>query len=309
MNNVDDILVTGVKDEVKDAKDIVQPEITKNSADEVKADIVEMPTKKEREREIEPDAHDDESGVEYGADGDADDGADVEPSTLPEAANAEDNDPDSEVDEYGTKVKKQQRLYTEEELQQRIRERLKRGNHPDVQQPQPKSNSEGFQFDENSDLGWQEQLELFIEQTQNKIEQKKAAKLQEEREARALAEHQGRFTSGMSRYPDFVQTLQDKPVTDAMVLATRGMKDPAAFLYAAAKNFPKELERISQIQDAFHQATEIGRLEERMRKPKVLTASPKPVKSDRTDVTEKAVNDRPSIESRIHSHARSKLRR
>src|SRR5882724_6042410 len=48
------------------------------------------------------------------------------------ASNDVSND-DEEIDEYGTKVGKK-KLYTEEEVQRMIRDRLKRGQHPEQQQ-------------------------------------------------------------------------------------------------------------------------------------------------------------------------------
>jgi hypothetical protein len=62
-----------------------------------------------------------------------------------------------------------------------------------------------------------------------------------------------------------------------MTLATRAMADPAAFLYAAAKRAPQDLERISKIRDPYAQMTEMGKLEERMRRNKPATQAPRPL--------------------------------
>ena len=63
-----------------------------------------------------------------------------------------------------------------------------------------------------------------------------------------------------------------------MVIATRGMQDPAAFIYAAAKTQAPELERISRIQDPISQVVELGRLEERMRKSRAsVSQAPRPI--------------------------------
>ena len=64
-----------------------------------------------------------------------------------------------------------------------------------------------------------------------------------------------------------------------MTIASRAMKDPAAFFYAAAKRAPQELQRIAQIPDQYVQMVEIGKLEERMKQSKSgnATKAPKPL--------------------------------
>ena len=69
-----------------------------------------------------------------------------------------------------------------------------------------------------------------------------------------------------------------------MTLATRAMADPAAFLYAAAKRNPEELERISKLRDPYAQMTEMGKLEERMRRNKPTTNAPRPLSRTTEDV-------------------------
>jgi len=84
------------------------------------------------------------------------------------------------------------------------------------------------------------------------------------------------------------------------------MEDPAAFLYAAAKFQGKELERISQMPDAFAQATELGRLEERMRKAKRSTGAARPLTPVKGDVGGKLPEPTKNIDNLINKHARLK---
>jgi hypothetical protein len=82
-----------------------------------------------------------------------------------------------------------------------------------------------------------------------------------------------------------------------MTIATRAMSDPAAFLYAAAKRHPTELQRISNISDPYVQMVEVGRLEERMRKNKPVSKAPRPLTQTREDATvEHKEAKEPSIE-------------
>ena len=87
-----------------------------------------------------------------------------------------------------------------------------------------------------------------------------------------------------------------------MTVATRSLKDPAAFIYAAAKRNPEELARIANLSDPYAQMVEIGRLEERMRKNKSTTSAPKPLGRATDDGLvrhKKAEPKEPSIEQMI----------
>jgi hypothetical protein len=219
---------------------------------------------------------------------------------------------EDETDEYGTKIAKP-RTYTEEEVQRMIRDRLSRGSHANHQASQPTQQqinkaAGDFVFDENSDQDFQTQLKMFVKNTFKEIHEEDASLKRREREQKEYTEFQDKFTAGMSKYPDFVDVVGDKPITDAMVMATRAMEKPAAFLYAAAKTNAKELERISRIADPFQQATEIGRLEERMRKSKIITRSSRPIESDKGDVVDKKPVFVRDIDRLIDKHAKSKPR-
>jgi hypothetical protein len=134
-----------------------------------------------------------------------------------------------------------------------------------------------------------------------------------QREAQTQQEFEGKFRDGMGKFHDFVDVIGELPfeITNPMTLATRGMADPAAFLYAASKRNPQELERISKIRDPYAQMTEIGRLEERMRKNKPTTKAPRPLDRTRENASIPAPKKKsdPSIEDLIAQSDAKKLNR
>ena len=244
-------------------EDVIQEQpVVNQNIDELMLSTVGNTIKSEPELEAATEPA--ESANEYG----------VEPSSDDATENS------SDVDDYGNPVeKKAERVYTEAEVQAMIRKRIKEKHEP--QQPvQPQYESAG---DEN----WEHQLESFVEQTLTKREQK----LQEERWRAQEQENQAnfeiKFNAGASKYKDFEQVVMGKPLTPQMVLATRGMNDPAAFIYAAAKTQAPELDRISKIPDPYVQAVELGKLEERMKKARpVNSAAPKPIANIKGDMVE-----------------------
>jgi hypothetical protein len=214
----------------------------------------------------------------------------------------------SPIDEYGNPVAKP-KMYSEEEVQNMIRDRLSRGRH--AEQPQPtkqevKQASEDFKADPNSDESWEVQLESFIERT---IEKRQSRHVQEEwqrAEQQRQADFEAKFTSGMGRYQDFREVVSTKPITNEMMLATRALDNPAAFVYAASKLHPQELDRISRISDPYAVSAEIGRLHERMVKEKrALSQAPKPLEPAKGDMPAGQPRQ-PSLEDRIREYAQSK---
>lgn len=292
-NNVDNLLILGNNEEVKPDPIYVQDD---TPAVKVKSEVEkEIITNQEDTKVSESEIEDKSS-----------ESLDTKEPASEESSDSE----DLAQDEYGNDIPKP-KTYTEKEVQKMIRDRLSRGNRPQEnphQQEQVNKAVKDFKVDESSDIGWEQQLEAFVEKTYEKITQKNVAKQQQERELRAQAEFESKFTTGMGKYPDFVDILQDKPVTDAMMMATRAMENPAAFIYAAAKNHAQDLERISKIADPFQQATEMGRLEERMKKVKAITRSPRSLESDKGDYNDKPIDLRPPIEQRIEEHARNRRR-
>ncbi len=139
--------------------------------------------------------------------------------------------------------------------------------------------AEDFEYDPNASGDWQQQLASFVKQTVNSMSREQEESKQRVEQQKLDAEFQSKFRDGMSNFSDFVDVVESLPfqITNPMTLATRAMDNPAAFLYAAAKRNPQELERISKIRDPYAQMTEMGRLEERMRKNKQTTKAPRPL--------------------------------
>ncbi len=136
-------------------------------------------------------------------------------------------------------------------------------------------------FEYNPDDGgdWQQQLGLFIKQTVNSMTREQKEEQSRQEDAQLQSDFEGKFKEGMARFEDFTEVISSLPfqISNPMTLATRAMENPAAFLYAAAKRNPQELERISKIRDPYAQMTEMGKLEERMRKNKPTTKAPRPL--------------------------------
>lgn len=190
---------------------------------------------------------------------------------------------ETETDDYGTTIeKKPEKVYTESEVQQMIRDRLSRGQNKQVEPPVQQQTA-------NEDSGdWESQLESFVEQTLTKREQKFQQEQWEHNQQLEQANFEIKFNSGAAKYGDFGEVVMGKALTPQMVSATKGMSDPAAFIYAAAKTQAGELERISKISDPMSQAVEIGKLEERMKRSRSTTSSaPKPIAAVKGDSVEK----------------------
>jgi len=221
-----------------------------------------------------------------------------------------------EYDDYGNE-KPKTKIYTEDEVNERInkavRERLSRmerkndtqNNSQQFQQQAAK----GFEYNEQEEGTWEQQLEAFVDNAISKRSERDKAKeeMSRQREAHhreqiAHAEFEDKFSQGMERFPDFVDIVGNQSLTDAMVYSLRGIKDPAAFLYAASKRTPQDLQRISNIKDPVSQMVEMGRLEERMRKGSSSTNAPRPIprtKEDSHIETKKQNKKEESIEDLI----------
>lgn len=170
-----------------------------------------------------------------------------------------------------------------------------------------------FEYDPESKGDWQTQLASFVKQTVNSMTREQSESQQRQVEARAQQEFETKFSKSMSKFDDFRDVMMDLPfeITNPMTLATRAMDDPAAFLYAAAKRQPNELERISKIRDPYAQMTEMGRLEERMRKNKSTTNAPRPLGRSIDDATSKESKKKgePTVEDLIAKADAKKLQR
>lgn len=228
------------------------------------------------------------------------------PGEEPEAKAEPEDEPESELDDYGND-KPKAKTYTEDEVNERINKavrdrlaRMERNQQPSADQAK-QAEQAGFEYDPDSSKDWQQQLEQFVEQTVTKMTSKKQQAEQNAREEQAHAEFEVKFHQSMSKFPDFRDVVSSQPITDAMTVATRAMKDPAAFLYAASKRHGAELQRIANIPDNYTQMVEMGRLEERMKKAKATTQAPKPVSKSRDNAAMPASekNKQPTIEDLI----------
>ena len=224
---------------------------------------------------------------------------------------------DSNQDEYGNEVPKA-RTYSEEEVNQMMRERFKRTNQAQQQAQQPpqfqptnqqvQQAAQNFTPDPNSGDTWEVQLKEFVKSTLTEVKADEQRKAWQAQENEKQLEFQAKFSTGMERYKDFKEVAGRMPITDSMMMATRDMKDPAAFIYAASKQQPKELERIAQLSDPFQQAAEVGRLEERMRKSRNVSKASTPLRASTSDVADK-VQPKVSIDHMIGTHAKRKAAR
>lgn len=232
------------------------------------------------------------------------------PQEQPQAKPSDDKaSTDEQVDEYGNKISTEKRLYTQEEVNQIMRDRAARGRQQEQATTAPEKTQGETKTDTNTDSNgeksWQDELNEHIDQrilTRTEKEQQRAWEAEQQREQEA---YQERFTASTRKYADFESTVQGKPITASMMIATKSMDDPAAFLYAACKQHPQELERIAKITDPYAQIAEVARLEERMKRPKKVTAAPAPttkITGDQTDAMPKQ-----SIDSLIAAHAKDKI--
>jgi len=236
---------------------------------------------------------------------------------LPDADSDEDEPQEAHedsFDEYGNE-KPKPRMYTQEEVNEMFRRRFK--NKPEAEQQavmqQMQQPGSQFEFDPTSDKSPAQQLESFIEQTFQKMTNKREQEVAQQKEREIQEEFEDKFTQGMSKFPDFRDVMVDLgfQITNPMTLATRAMADPAAFLYAAAKRQPQELERISKIRDPYAQMTEMGKLEERMRRNKPTTKAPRPLGRTKEDsvAPQPKKKSEPTIEDLIAKSDAKKLQR
>lgn len=211
------------------------------------------------------------------------------------------------IDEYGNE-KTPPKLYNEDEVNERINSavrdrlaRMERNNTPAPTQQQAVQAATGFEYNSDSAESWQTQLESFVEQTVSKMSAKQAYQSSQAREQAAKAEFESKFTQGMGKFSDYKEVVGSIPISDDMVRASRTMKDPAAFFYAAAKRAPQELESIYKESDPYVQIARIAKLEEKMKQGKPSTAAPRPVSRTTGDVAapKHASKKEPTIEEMI----------
>jgi hypothetical protein len=211
---------------------------------------------------------------------------------------------DKAIDEYGNPVEKP-KVYSEEEVNRIVRERLSRGRQ--VEQPSLQSAPQQQIQSQPEEDNWEQQLEAFVEKTIDRRQQKLTEQQWRQQEAARQVEFESKFSSGMSGYSDFQNVVSGKPITDSMMLATRSLDNPAAFIYGAAKFHAQDLDRISKINDPYAQASEMGRLHEKMVKSsKVISSAPKPIEAVSGDMPSKKTSEYPPLDERIHQYAKQK---
>lgn len=178
------------------------------------------------------------------------------------------------------------------------------GASSDVQQA-----AKDFKYDPNDDGSWQEQLAEFVRHTVRSDEQKKIQEAQHREELADQAEFRARFNKGMERFDDFVEVVDGKPIDPDMAAALRGISDPAAFIYAAAKRMPQELERISKLKNRHERYSEMIRLEGKLRQSKRVTEAPRALGRTKEDanVPQPKAKKEESIEDLIAKNDAKKL--
>jgi len=222
-------------------------------------------------------------------------------------ANSKESEPVVETDDYGLEVPKP-RMYSEEEVQRMMRERLARGNHnqPPAQQAAVQQAAQDFKVDPENEDSWQAQLDAHIDQ---RLAAKQSQAQQQEfqrKEQEVQANFEARFTTGMQKHDKFTEVVGKLPITNSMMMALRGHENPATFLMAAATFHPDEVKRIASLPDPLQQAAAIGQLDERMKKAKGISRAAAPLKPTTGDMPTKYVRTH-SIDDKIQSHAKQKI--
>lgn len=294
--NVDDILVKDMQNQQASVQPASQPP-AESPVPPVPESPPPAPPAEPQELKVEPE-------VPHGTD--------EQKETTP-APDQTESKQASNIDEYGNPIEKP-RTYTEEEVQRMIRDRFNRGRHADQPQPTPAHVQEAakdFKADPDSEQSWEVQLNSFIDK---RLETRQAQLKQQEwqqQEQQKQADFEVKFNAGMSKYQDFENVVSRvaPSITSSMMLATRSLENPAAFLYAAAKLHPGELDRISKLGDNFVQAAEIGRLHEKMVKQRTgVSLTPKPIDAPKSDIPNKQINPDRSLDQRIHDYGKQKRR-
>lgn len=272
-SNIDDLLMGGKTNQ--------HPQTPEHEAQEGPEDVEELETEDAGEETKE---HDDEPEDEHTQDLDEPDEEEQDEETKPNHKKEYDeygNEKDPENKEIRDRLKKQARKF-QAEIDDLRAQLASQGASREVQQA-----AKDFEYDPEGSGDWKQQLAQFVKQTVNSMTREQQESQIRAREAQAQKEFEGKFRDGMGKFHDFVEVIDGLgfPITDPMTLATRGMSNPAAFLYAAAKRQPQELERISKMRDPYAQMTEMGKLEERMRKNKSTTKAPRPLERTRENAS------------------------
>ena len=244
--------------------------------------------------EMEPETPDyDESEEEHTKDSELEDDYDDDE----EDDHARDNE---QEDEYGNKKERMPKGMKErfdrrdrkhqQEVAQRDREiaELRAQLASQGASSQVQKAARDFEYDPHAAGDWRQQLAQFVRQEFSSMTREEQENQRRYQEEKAQAEFREKFQAGMNRFDDFIEVVEAQPIDSEMAIALRAMADPTAFIYAAAKRHPQELERISKLRDPYARIVEMGKLEERMRKNKPTTKAPRPLGRTPEDATTKA---------------------
>lgn len=271
-----------------------QPETPENKDTTENIDPVEDVNESENDYSSDDNISDDVGDESDHADNDKD-----EPDADDNNDSEDDKEANDDVDEYGNKKERmskgmKDRLDRKEKQHQReIEQRDQELANLRYQLQQKGASKEvqdaasDFKYDENSNASWQEQLTAFVKQTIQNVGREQQETERAVQEQQTEREFKQKFTQGMERFKDFREVVGAQPIDNAMTMALRGMNDPSAFIYAASKRHPQELERISKLKDPYARVVEMGKLEERMRRPKPTTTTPRPLGRTKEDVNPK----------------------
>jgi hypothetical protein len=293
ISNIDDLLMG-----VGNTQQATTPEHKDKLQKQEKAPIEEMDDPETPEYD-DTDDSDHESDDSDDSTDDSHDDTDEESEEKPKRK--ESDGEDDEVDEYGNtkermskgmkdrldrKEKQHQREIEQRdyELQQLRQQLASQGASTQVQKA-----AADFEYNPDNEATWQQQLTDFVKQTVKSMHTEDQQKEQTNQEQQAERDFHKKFSQGMERFSDFREVVGAQPMDNAMTLALRGMADPSAFIYAASKRQPGEIERISKLKDPYARMVEMGKLEERMRRNKPTTKAPRPLGRTREDATTKPV--------------------
>jgi hypothetical protein len=214
-----------------------------------------------------------------------------------------------DTDDYGNPLKKtveppiddtdeNAKIYTKADLNRYIRERIERMKIPEGDRQQMTDrvaeSVENFKGNKDAEGDWLTQLKTVIREEINEeknayVRQQQEIEQQQryEEDMREQQQFEARFTKGMRQIgiEDFQAVAGKLPLSDSMMLAIRTFKDPAGFVYAAAKSRAAEIAEIKQIRDPLKQATALGRLEESLkREAKKTSKAPNPIQRKKGDM-------------------------
>jgi len=195
------------------------------------------------------------------------------------------SDETDDVDDYGNEVgSSQPRMYSQDEVNEMIRERVARFERNQAQASHPQTQNQSTETPQD-EADWKAELKAMIENTVQGMTQKQQEAQRQAMEAQAQQAFEEKFHAGMSKFKDFQDVVGKQNITDSMVLATRAMSDPAAFIYAASKKASDDLNRIANIKDPYVQMVEMGRLEAKLKTGRKSTQAPRPLGKIKEDVS------------------------